>query len=215
MQVSPWATTTAPAASATGPQARLLGTAAERGVAVIANEPFGQGALFRRVRGKAVPAWAVEGEGEVGRMRDDDLRTAWTCELDPYKPCALGMHLGDDAQLQAQLAQQEAQIRDKRAELAQAEANLDRAERMEVMRGPMSAVYGNSAGGVIQLFTRDGKGRPSVEGGFSAGSYGSWKTDLAADGIGTTSSVGRPFLVARYGAHDELLTVNWPLTARN
>ena len=60
--------------------------------------------------------------------------------------------------------------------------NLDRAERMEVMRGPMSAVYGNSAGGVIQLFTRDGKGRPSVEGGFSAGSYGSWKTDLAADG---------------------------------
>ena len=60
--------------------------------------------------------------------------------------------------------------------------NLDRAERLEVMRGPMSAVYGNSAGGVIQLFTREGKGRPSVEGGFSAGSYGSWKADLAADG---------------------------------
>jgi len=35
--------------------------------------------------------------------------------------------------------------------------NLDRAERLEVMRGPMSAVYGNSAGGVIQLFTRDGR----------------------------------------------------------
>ncbi len=60
--------------------------------------------------------------------------------------------------------------------------NLDRAERLEVMRGPMSSVYGNSAGGVIQLFTRDGKGAPSVEGGFSAGSYGSWKADLAADG---------------------------------
>lgn len=40
--------------------AALLKTAAERGVAVIANEPFGQGALFRQVRGKAVPAWAVE-----------------------------------------------------------------------------------------------------------------------------------------------------------
>ncbi len=40
--------------------ASLLRTAAERGVAVIANEPFGQGALFRQVRGKAVPAWAVE-----------------------------------------------------------------------------------------------------------------------------------------------------------
>lgn len=60
--------------------------------------------------------------------------------------------------------------------------NLDRAERLEVMRGPMSAVYGNSAGGVIQMFSRDGKGSPTVEGGFSAGSYGSWKANLAADG---------------------------------
>jgi len=40
--------------------ASLLKTAAERGVAVIANEPFGQGALFRQVRGKPVPAWAQE-----------------------------------------------------------------------------------------------------------------------------------------------------------
>jgi RND family efflux transporter MFP subunit len=39
--------------------------------------------------------------------------------------------LGDDAQLQAQLAQQEAHIRDRRAELAQAEANLERAERIK------------------------------------------------------------------------------------
>lgn len=60
--------------------------------------------------------------------------------------------------------------------------NLDRAERLEVMRGPMSSIYGNSAGGVIQLFTRDGKGTPSVESNFSAGSYGSWKADLASDG---------------------------------
>ena len=34
--------------------------------------------------------------------------------------------------------------------------NLDRAERIEVMRGPMSSVYGNHAGGVIQMFTADG-----------------------------------------------------------
>ena len=60
--------------------------------------------------------------------------------------------------------------------------NLDRAERIEVLRGPMSAVYGNHAGGVIQMFTADGKGAPSVEGNFSAGSYGSWKTDLSAQG---------------------------------
>lgn len=41
-------------------ESQLLGVAAERGVAVIANEPFGQGSLFSRVRGKPVPAWAVE-----------------------------------------------------------------------------------------------------------------------------------------------------------
>ena len=74
--------------------------------------------------------------------------------------------------------------------------NLDRAERLEVMRGPMSAVYGNSAGGVIQLFTRDGQGRPSVEGGFSAGSYGSWKADLAADG--KTGGVGYVLDASRF-----------------
>ena len=40
--------------------------------------------------------------------------------------------------------------------------NLDMAERIEVLRGPFSAMYGNHAGGVIQLFTRDGAGQPSV-----------------------------------------------------
>jgi iron complex outermembrane receptor protein len=60
--------------------------------------------------------------------------------------------------------------------------NLDRAERIEVLRGPMTAVYGNQAGGVIQIFTPDGKGPPTVEGNFSAGSYGTWKADLSAQG---------------------------------
>ena len=35
--------------------------------------------------------------------------------------------------------------------------NLDSAERVEILRGPFSALYGNSSGGVIQLFTADGK----------------------------------------------------------
>ena len=60
--------------------------------------------------------------------------------------------------------------------------NLDRAERIEVMRGPMSAVYGNNAGGVIQMFTPDGKGAPSVESSFAAGSNGTWKADAAVQG---------------------------------
>jgi diketogulonate reductase-like aldo/keto reductase len=41
---------------------RLLALAHERRVAVIVNRPFGEGAMFRRVRGKPLPAWA----GEIG-----------------------------------------------------------------------------------------------------------------------------------------------------
>jgi diketogulonate reductase-like aldo/keto reductase len=38
----------------------LLPLALERKVAVIANRPFAEGALFRRVRGKPLPSWAAE-----------------------------------------------------------------------------------------------------------------------------------------------------------
>ena len=41
-------------------ETELLPTAEERGVAVIANQPFEQGSLFRRVRGRALPEWAGE-----------------------------------------------------------------------------------------------------------------------------------------------------------
>jgi len=39
---------------------RLLPLAREMKVAVIANRPFGEGALFRKTKGKALPAWAAE-----------------------------------------------------------------------------------------------------------------------------------------------------------
>jgi aryl-alcohol dehydrogenase-like predicted oxidoreductase len=39
---------------------RLLPLAAERGIAVLVNRPFAEGALFRRVRGRALPPWAAE-----------------------------------------------------------------------------------------------------------------------------------------------------------
>ncbi|KQQ92421.1 TonB-dependent receptor [Massilia sp. Leaf139] len=60
--------------------------------------------------------------------------------------------------------------------------NLDMAERIEVLRGPFSALYGNHSGGVVQLFTRDPKGPPSIETSVSAGSYGMRKLDLNAQG---------------------------------
>ncbi|HEX2200290.1 MAG TPA: aldo/keto reductase [Burkholderiales bacterium] len=39
---------------------RILPLAAERGMAVMVNLPFGRGRLFEAVRGKALPAWAAE-----------------------------------------------------------------------------------------------------------------------------------------------------------
>jgi diketogulonate reductase-like aldo/keto reductase len=41
-------------------EASLLPVAAERGVAVIINQPFGSGSLFQQVRGKPLPDWAAE-----------------------------------------------------------------------------------------------------------------------------------------------------------
>jgi diketogulonate reductase-like aldo/keto reductase len=39
---------------------RLLGLAKDKGVAVIANRPFAEGALFRQTKGKPLPPWAAE-----------------------------------------------------------------------------------------------------------------------------------------------------------
>lgn len=39
---------------------RILGKARDLGMAVIANRPFAEGALFRKVKGKALPPWAAE-----------------------------------------------------------------------------------------------------------------------------------------------------------
>jgi iron complex outermembrane receptor protein len=60
--------------------------------------------------------------------------------------------------------------------------NLDMADRIEVLRGPYSAIYGNHSGGVIQLFTKNDQGAPSAELNVSGGSYGTRKTDLNVQG---------------------------------
>ncbi|MBS0370670.1 MAG: TonB-dependent receptor [Proteobacteria bacterium] len=73
--------------------------------------------------------------------------------------------------------------------------NLDVAERMEVLRGPFSAIYGNHSGGVIQLFTIEPRDNPSVDAGFAAGSYGTRKEDITAqgklDGLGYVLNTSR------------------------
>jgi iron complex outermembrane receptor protein len=60
--------------------------------------------------------------------------------------------------------------------------DLATAERIEVLRGPFSALYGNAAGGVIQIFTRDGPARPTFGASTLVGSYGSVTQRLDAGG---------------------------------
>jgi iron complex outermembrane receptor protein len=53
--------------------------------------------------------------------------------------------------------------------------DLDSARRIEVLRGPFSALYGNSSGGVVQLFTDPGPAAPTLRAAGYAGSFGTWK----------------------------------------
>jgi iron complex outermembrane receptor protein len=75
--------------------------------------------------------------------------------------------------------------------------NLDMAERIEVLRGPFSVVYGNHSGGVVQLFTREGHGSPTAETTISGGSDGMWKVDLNAQG--ETYGMGYVVDASRFG----------------
>lgn len=60
--------------------------------------------------------------------------------------------------------------------------SLGSADRIEVLRGPFSALYGNSSGGVIQLFTADGRDPPELRAGIDGGSHGTYHLDANARG---------------------------------
>jgi iron complex outermembrane receptor protein len=60
--------------------------------------------------------------------------------------------------------------------------DLDAVRRVEVLRGPFAALYGNSSGGVINVLTADGPRDPELRADGWAGSYGAWRAALAGGG---------------------------------
>jgi iron complex outermembrane receptor protein len=50
--------------------------------------------------------------------------------------------------------------------------DLGSAERIEVLRGPASSLYGNAAGGVVQVFTEEGPPQPEFTAGLALGRDG-------------------------------------------
>ncbi len=57
--------------------------------------------------------------------------------------------------------------------------SLESAARIEVLRGPFSALYGNASGGVIELFTADAPADPLLRGRYVAGEDGLRRTSLS------------------------------------
>jgi iron complex outermembrane recepter protein len=62
------------------------------------------------------------------------------------------------------------------------------AERIEVLRGPFSTLYGNASGGVISVFTENGTPEPILTLNGGAGSYDMWTAGVKLRG--TAGNVG-------------------------
>jgi len=60
--------------------------------------------------------------------------------------------------------------------------SLSSAERIEVLRGPLAQLHGNSSAGVVQVFTRDGGPTPEVGASVYTGSDGMTKVGVNAAG---------------------------------
>jgi vitamin B12 transporter len=64
-----------------------------------------------------------------------------------------------------------------------ADLTIDNIDRIEIVRGPQSTVYGPRAlAGVIQIFTRQGNDTPETNASFEGGSYDTYRESLATSG---------------------------------
>jgi vitamin B12 transporter len=64
-----------------------------------------------------------------------------------------------------------------------AHLTLENIERIEILRGPQSTLYGSDAiGGVINIITKKGEGKPKITFSSSGGSYATITSDFGASG---------------------------------
>lgn len=64
-------------------------------------------------------------------------------------------------------------------------------DSLEVLRGPFSALYGNSSGGVINATSQTGSQPPTIEASSYYGSFGTWHYGMKATGaVGDGSHAG-------------------------
>jgi len=65
---------------------------------------------------------------------------------------------------------------------AVSDIDIGSAQRIEVLRGPASSLYGSASGGAINIYTEDGPETPFVEGRLSIGEYSYDKEQIKAGG---------------------------------
>ncbi len=74
--------------------------------------------------------------------------------------------------------------------------DLNSAERIEVLRGPFSVLYGNASGGAINVITESGSREPGIGGDVAFGSHGSWRAGMTASG--STGAIDGIVSVSRF-----------------
>ncbi|HTD91440.1 MAG TPA: TonB-dependent receptor, partial [Burkholderiales bacterium] len=77
--------------------------------------------------------------------------------------------------------------------------NLSSAKSIEVLRGPFASLYGNAAGGVVQIFTADAAKEPTFSLNGLYGSYGTYKLDTQYSGpIGSNGPLNAVIDASRF-----------------
>ena len=84
--------------------------------------------------------------------------------------------------------------------------SLVSAQRIEVLRGPFSSLYGNASGGVISVFTESGPQPPQASAQLLGGSFGTWNAVAKLEGEGGPVNyvvAGNRFRTDGYRDHSE------------